>query len=334
MTSYFQSLQQREKELLRSDPFPNWYPAMLATLTDQRFSDSAWIYEPKFDGERAFAYLHAGEIRLLSRNQQNLNKTYPDLLDVLLNQNAESFILDGEIVAFEGDLTSFSKLQQRLGVREISLQKAYEAPVYYYLFDILYLDGFDLRKLSLRNRQLLLKTVIQYKDPLRLTEGITEGGLKYYQEACQKGWEGVIVKRLDSPYQNKRSMDWLKFKCHKNQELIIIGYTSPKGQREEFGALVVGYYDNAELKYAGKVGTGFTHKVLISLKKEMDQYVSTHSPIKEPVKAPKNITWLEPKLVGEFDFTEWTRDGKLRHPRFKGLRYDKEAQSVIREASQ
>ncbi|MGN6670769.1 MAG: non-homologous end-joining DNA ligase [Candidatus Nucleicultricaceae bacterium] len=334
MTSHFQALQQQEKELLHSDPFPNWYPAMLATLTDRRFSDSTWIYEPKFDGERAFAYLHSGEIRLLSRNQQNLNKTYPDLLDVLLNQDAETFILDGEIVAFEGELTSFSKLQQRLGVREISLQKAYEAPVYYYIFDILYLDGFDLRKLPLRGRQILLKTVIQYKDPLRLTEGVTEEGLKYYQEACEKGWEGVIVKRLDSPYQNKRSMDWLKFKCHKSQELIIIGYTSPKGQREGFGALVVGYYDNDELKCAGKVGTGFTRDILISLKKEMDQCISIQPPIKKSAKVPKNTTWLKPKLVGEFDFTEWTRDGKLRHPRFKGLRYDKEAQAVIREAPQ
>lgn len=239
--------------------------------------------------------------------------------------------MDGEIVAFENDITSFSKLQQRLGVREISLEKAHEVPVYYYLFDILFLEGFDLRQLPLKTRQNLLKTSIQYKDSLRLAEGIIKNGLEFYKEACRKGWEGVIVKRLDAPYQGKRSTDWLKFKCHQNQELIIIGYTPPKGQRQEFGALVVGYYDKKELRYAGKVGTGFTHKTLSSLKKKMDQHVSTQPPIKGTVKVPKNITWLKPKLIGEFSFTEWTKDGKLRHPCFKGLRYDKDAQEVVRE---
>jgi DNA ligase D-like protein (predicted ligase) len=331
MNKWRRDLSQQEKDKIKQAPFPDWYSPMLATLTDKRFSNPSWIYEPKFDGERAFAYFQSGEVKLLSRNQQNLNKTYPDLLGALQSQKASSFIVDGEIVAFENSKTSFSKLQQRLGMKEISLEEAYKLPVYYYLFDILFLEGFDLRQLSLKSRKNLLKTSIQYEDPLRLTEGVTKNSLEFYYEACQKGWEGVIAKRLDSPYQGKRSIDWLKFKCHQNQELIIIGYTPPKGQRQGFGALVVGYYDKGDIKYAGKVGTGFTHKTLNSLKQGMDKYISLRPPIKETINVPKNITWLKPKLVGEFSFTEWTKDGKLRHPCFEGLRYDKDAQEVIRE---
>lgn len=334
MTDYFKNLSQEEKALIRKSAFPDWVSPMLATLTNERFSDSEWIYECKFDGERALAFYNQGDVKIFSRNKHLLNETYPDLINVFQHQTSDNFVIDGEIVAFEKKgITSFSRLQQRLGRKKISLKEALEIPVYYYVFDILFLNGFDLRDLPLKLRRELLKKAIHYKDPLRFTEGIIKEGESFYKKACALGWEGIIAKRLDAPYQGRRSRDWLKFKCHKSQELIIIGYTAPKGHREAFGALLVGYYKNKKLIYAGKVGTGFTEKVLADLKKKMDKHHSSSSPVEEHVKE-KNVTWLKPALVGEFDFTEWTRDGKLRHPRFKGLRDDKAAADVIREELQ
>jgi len=330
MTDYFKILSPIEKELLQKSSFPDWYKPMLATLTNERFSDPQWIYEPKYDGERALTYYRNGQIKILSRNEHNLNKTYPDLGEAFQGQSADSFIVDGEIVAFEKNISNFSRLQQRLGVKEISLKDALKDPVYYYLFDILFLNGFDLRNLPLKARQKLLRQGIMCKDPLRLTEGIIKEGVNFYKSACQKGWEGLIAKRLDATYQARRSPDWLKFKCHRNQELIIIGYTAPKGTREDFGALLVGYYDDKKLHYAGKVGTGFSRETLASLKKKMDKHISLKPPVEERVRE-QHITWLKPSLVGEFDFTEWTKNGKLRHPRYKGLRDDKDAKEVVKE---
>jgi DNA ligase D-like protein (predicted ligase) len=304
---------------------------MLATLTNDRFSNSCWIYEPKFDGERALTFYDHKKIEIFSRNKHNLNQTYPDLVHAYQKQASDSFIIDGEIVAFEKGITSFSRLQQRLGLKEISLKEALEIPVYYYIFDILFLNDYDLRCLPLKTRKNLLEKAIVYEEPLRRTEVILGEGEQFYREACEKGWEGVIAKRLDSPYQNKRSKDWLKFKCHKSQELILIGYTQPKGHRHHFGALLVGYYKQNKLCYAGKVGTGFSEEILIFLKKKMDACISPTPSIEEGITKPNLITWLKPVLVGEFQFTEWTRDGKLRHPRFKGLREDKVAREVVRE---
>lgn len=331
MTDYFKNLSQKEKAHLQKASFPKWINPMLATLTSKRFSDSQWIYECKFDGERALSFYHHKEVTIFSRNKHNLNKTYPDLVQAIQRTNLDNFILDGEIVSFQNGITSFSHLQQRLGIRNISLKDALKSPVYYYIFDILFLNGYDLRNLPLKARRDILQQAISYKDPLRFSEGIVEQGEHYFKEACKKGWEGIIAKRLDSPYQGHRSTDWLKFKCHQSQELIIIGYTPPKGQRDDFGALLVGYYKKKKLYYAGKVGTGFTQEILKSLKKKMDRHLSSFSPLDEPLKNQAHITWLHPILVGEFDFTEWTKSGKLRHPRFKGLRDDKKAIEVVRE---
>jgi len=333
MTDYFKNLSQEEKALLRKSSFPDWVSPMLATLTNERFSDPSWIYECKFDGERALTFYNQGKIKIFSRNKHLLNETYPDLVDAFQNQASESFIIDGEIVAFDKEITRFSQLQQRLGRKKISLKDALKIPVYYYVFDILFLNGFDLRELPLKSRRDFLKKAIRYKGPLRFTEGIIKDGKPFYNKACTLGWEGIIAKRLDAPYQGRRSRDWLKFKCHKSQELIIIGYTAPKGHREAFGALLVGYYKKKKLIYAGKVGTGFTEKTLADLKKKMDKHISSTSPVEERTRE-KNVTWLKPALVGEFDFTEWTKAGKLRHPRFKGLRHDKTATDVIKEEPQ
>jgi len=331
MNRFINDLSKEDKKRVQKISKPEWMSPMLAVLTSERFSNPEWIYECKYDGVRALTFFQKQDVKIYSRNQHNLNKTYPDLLGALQNQSEDRFILDGEIVAFHKGVTSFSKLQQRLGIREISLKEALKSPVYYYVFDILYLNGYDLRMLPLKLRREILEKTIFFNDPVRFSNGINKEGEKYYKEACKKGWEGIIAKRLDASYQGKRSRDWLKFKCHKSQELIIIGYTSPKGQRSHFGALLVGYYKGKDLQYAGKVGTGFSENTLTSLKRKMDQYISPKSLLKENIGDQRVITWLKPKLVGEFDFTEWTRDGKLRHPRFKGLRDDKKAKEVIRE---
>lgn len=329
MNNFLKSLSQTERNLILKSSFPDWYKPMLATLTQDRFSDPQWIYECKFDGERALTYYNKGELKIFSRNKRDLNQTYPDLVNAFQNIQQDNFILDGEIVAFEKKVTSFSALKQRLGVKEISLEAALKSPVYYYIFDILFLNNYDLRKLSLKSRKNVLKEAIPYKDPLRLTEWILKEGIGYYTKACKQNWEGIIAKNFESIYQDRRSTDWLKFKCHKSQELIIIGYTAPKGHRQGFGALLVGYYKKKKLCFAGKVGTGFDEKTLESLKNKMDKHITSTPPIDEHLH--ENVTWIHPTLVGEFDFTEWTKAGKLRHPRFKGLRDDKNAHDVVRE---
>ena len=202
--------------------------------------------------------------------------------------------------------------------------------VYYYLFDILHLHGHGLDRLPLRARKALLKDAVAFEDPLRYTAHRNRDGEAYYAEACQKGWEGVIAKRAESEYRHSRSTDWLKFKCAKGQELVIGGFTEPHGSRIGFGALLVGYYEEDKLRYAGKVGTGYDDQFLDEFRTRLDDLARKTSPFADEVDE-KEVTWVSPELVGEFGFTEWTGDGKLRHPRFLGLRRDKAAGDVVRE---
>jgi DNA ligase D-like protein (predicted ligase) len=203
-------------------------------------------------------------------------------------------------------------------------------PLTYYVFDILWLDGEDVRSKPLRERKQLLKDTIDFHGPLRFTEHRNEGGVAYFQEACRKGWEGVIAKRADSPYSSKRSKDWLKFKCGHGQELVIGGFTEPRGTRIELGALLLGVYEGDQLRYAGKVGTGFDRETLKELGTQLRARRRDTSPFADEVRE-KGTTWVEPELVAQIGFAEWTRDGRLRHPRFLGLREDKAARDVTRE---
>jgi ATP-dependent DNA ligase len=202
-----------ERNLLQRAPFPEWISPMLATLTKDRFSDPNWLYETKFNGERALTFYNGKNIKILSRNKQNLNKIYPELVEAYKHLLCDDFVVDGEIVTFVNNVTSFSRLQQRPGMKEVSLNNALEVPVYYYIFDILHVNGHDITKLPLRSRKLLLRKALLYTDSLRFTEGILEEGENYYKKACKNAWEGVIAKNLESPYQSSRSRDWLKFKC-------------------------------------------------------------------------------------------------------------------------
>ncbi|MGD9388584.1 MAG: non-homologous end-joining DNA ligase [Gammaproteobacteria bacterium] len=311
---------------------PDWTAPMLATLTKKRFSSPDWIYERKLDGERCLAFRKGRSTRLLSRNQRNLGDTYPELVEALEEQVPSGAILDGEIVAFEGEVTSFARLQQRLGITDPDEARESGVSVYLYLFDILHLGGYDVTALPLRTRKSLLRKWVQFADPLRFTAHRNESGEDYYAEACKKGWEGVIAKRADSPYVHHRSTDWLKFKCVNQQELVIGGYTEPKGSRIGFGALLLGYYEDDELRYAGKVGTGFDDDLLKSLSQRLSSLERKSCPFaSEPTGAKQGVHWVTPKLVGEIAFTEWTSDNRLRHPRFLGMRRDKPASKVVRE---
>ena len=312
---------------------PDWLEPELATLTADRFSDPAWIYERKFDGERCLAFRDGDQLRLMTRNQQHVTGTYPEIAEALQAQRASDFVVDGEVVAFDRDQTSFSRLQRRLGVRDPAAALRAEIPVYIYLFDVLWASGRDVRGQPLLERKEVLGDLLSFGGPLRFTEHRDTDGEAYYREACQLGWEGIIAKRGDAPYRAGRSRDWLKFKCLNGQEFVIGGYTDPQRSRVGFGALLLGYYDGeGRLCYAGKVGTGFNRETLTSLHEALAADEQPAAPF-EPVRGlPRSrVHWVTPKLVAQVGFSEWTADGELRHPRYQGLRRDKNPAQVTRE---
>src|SRR3954449_44990 len=225
---------------------PRKASAMKAVLTDERFSDPAWIYERKLDGIRCLAFKGDEGVQLRSRNDLSLNGRFPEIVAALEADAVRNVVLDGEVVAFDGPQTSFSRLQQRA---------ERPTPVFLYAFDVLHLHGMDVRRLPLRARKSLLRRALAFHGPVRLTPHRNRDGEALYREACRKGWEGVIAKRADSPYTSARSRDWLKFKCSAEQELVVGGYTPPPGSRTELGALLLGHYEGDRLRYAGKVGT-------------------------------------------------------------------------------
>ena len=313
-------------------PAPARPEAMAATLTDARFSDPDWMFERKLDGERCLAWVEGGAVRLRSRNDLVLDDTYPELVDALAQRTDADLVVDGEVVAFERGRTSFARLQKRLGVRSAAeaRERARRVAVYYYLFDVLWCDGYDVRALDLRSRKAVLRRVVDFGDPLRFSAHRNCSGEAYYAYACRHGWEGLIAKRASSAYVGRRSRDWLKMKCEAEQELVVGGFTEPQGSRIGFGALLVGYYEDGELRYAGKVGTGYDTATLVSLRQVLDGLEQVAPPFSGQVRE-RGAHWVRPELVAQVGFTEWTTDGKLRHPRFLGLRRDKSAADVVRE---
>lgn len=303
---------------------------MKAKLHDEPFDDPGWVFERKLDGIRAIARREGERATLTSRTGKDLSSAYPELIEALAAEPMRSFVADGEIVAFEGSRTSFERLQGRMGIHDPRLARLTGIPVYLYLFDLLELDGHDTSGLPLRTRKDLLRRSFSFKGPIRFTQHRNEHGRRFFREACARGWEGLIAKRADSPYVHTRSRDWLKLKCSHEQELVIGGFTPPQGSRKHFGALLVGYYEDGELRYAGKVGTGFSERVLADLAARMAALEVPSSPFGHDG-LPKRARWVKPQLVGQFAFSEWTRDGKLRHPRYLGLRDDKPAAEVVRE---
>ena len=288
---------------------------MKAVLTEKRFSDPGWIYERKLDGIRCVAEKAGGTVSLRSRNDLDLSGRFPAIKAALEANAATDAVFDGEVVAPDG---RFGSLQQG-------------GAVLYYVFDVLRFDGEDVTGRPLLELKKLLRDSVTFEDPLRLSVYRREHGEAFYAEACEQGWEGLIAKRADSTYVRGRSRDWLKFKCTAEQELVIGGFTEPKGSRTDLGALLVGHFADGELRYAGKVGTGFTRDTLRDLAARLAPLRRDDSPFADAPRL-RSATWVQPELVAQIGFAEWTRDGRLRHPRFLGLRDDKAAREVVRES--
>jgi DNA ligase D-like protein (predicted ligase) len=314
---------------------PVWIAPMLATLTKKYFSSPDWIYEHKLDGQRILVWRNGSLVKLLSRNKVNNNAAYPELVEAFLKQKSEHFIIDGEIVAFKNGVSNFETLQKRFGIRNETEARilAKQIPIAIYIFDVLYANGYQVTALPLEERKKILKKLLQFKDPVRHLPFVRQKGEELFKQACKNKWEGVIAKRFSAPYHvGRRSTDWLKFKCVANQELVIAGYTDPSGSRTGFGALLLGFYKNGKLHYAGKVGTGFNEDTLQELTAKMKRIEQKKCPFVNPDEIPsRGVHWIKPVLVGEFGFEEWTRDNRLRHGRFQGLRYDKKAKDVVKE---
>ena len=324
---------------------PDWFEPELATLTKDRFSDRGWLFERKLDGERCLSFRSGTGVRLMTRNQKEVANNYPEIAAALRDQGGrdlgqgdqgqQDFIVDGEIVAFQGAQTSFELLQSRIHVTRPDAALIRRVPVFYYIFDVLYAGDRDVRPLPLRERKSILAGLLSFNDPLRFTEHRDTDGEAYYAEACRQGWEGLIAKRADAPYVGGRTKDWLKFKCETNQEFVIGGFSDPQRSRVGFGALLLGVYDgDGQLVYAGKVGTGFDQQTLHRLHDELSALEQDRSPFDRGTPPRAGVHWTKPRMVAQIGFSEWTTAGQLRHPRFQGLRRDKSPADVIREVPQ
>ena len=316
-----------ERRWLRARGTPRWVDPTLATLTEDYFSDPDWVFEPKLDGVRCLAFKNKNKIRLLSRNKLSMNDRYPGIVEAMADLPLTDVVLDGEAAVLSGGVTRFQSLQRHL------LEGPGRGMLALFAFDILFANGYDLRKLPLLTRKSVLEKLVPSGAGLTLVKHAPEIGEELLEEACTKGWEGIIAKKADSTYVAGRSKLWLKFKCTKEQEFVIGGFTDPQGSRIGFGALLVGHYDHGELRYAGKVGTGYNAALLHSLSTKMKALEQDESPFAGPPPVRKAVHWIKPALVAQVGFSEWTADGRLRHPRFIGLRDDKSPTEVVRESS-
>jgi len=301
----------------------------LARLVDEAPEGDAWLHEQKFDGYRIVATLDHGGVELLSRNFNDWTDRFPSVAEAVARLRAKRAVLDGEVAVVMPDgRTSFQALQNAFGRRD--------ATIVYFVFDLLELDGEDVAKLPLEQRKEKLLELLGTKQDgvVRYSDHVIGHGRTFFELACKQGLEGIVSKRRDKPYTPGRGPGWLKTKCLLRQELVIGGFTDPEGGRTHVGALLVGYYEDGTLRYAGKVGTGFTMKTLVELKKALSPLETTRSPfVPEPARAwtGPGRHWVTPRLVAEVAFSEWTNDGRLRHPSFQGLRVDKLAKDIIRE---
>jgi bifunctional non-homologous end joining protein LigD len=327
----------RDLEEIGSDPeaatwtraTATWVPPMLAELTKPStwaeraaVDDGGWTYERKFDGLRCVAVRNGAQVDLWSRNHKPFTARFPGIVTALRELPVDNFTLDGEITGFDGkDFTGFGDLQQ--GGQHRTL---------YCVFDVLHLVGHDTRDLPLHDRKKLLAQTVESGDDLYLVPTLSGQPAELLSAGCAAGWEGLIAKPAQSTYVSGRSSDWRKLKCSAGQELVIGGWTEPRGTRVGFGALLVGYYADGALHYAGKVGTGFTAETLQTLYDQLRRGEVPTSPFADAV-PDRHAHWTAPTLVANIAFAEWTRDGRLRHPSFQGLRDDKDPATVVRERS-
>jgi bifunctional non-homologous end joining protein LigD len=294
---------------MTASSFPTWLEPMAATLTRERFAGPEWVFERKLDGIRLLAFKRGGEVRLLSRNQLPQNAHYPAFVRAVERLPVADVILDGEAMGVWGK----------------------PEPERYHVFDVLWLEGEDLTPRTLDERRARLES-LPFAPPLQLVARLNEA--VPWERACREGWEGVIAKRRDSAYEHRRSPHWLKMKCEASQELVVGGFTEPRGQRRGLGALLVGYFEADDFVFAGKVGTGFDTKLLLELRARLDALAVPQAPFTRATGLPKlGAHWARPEVVVQVAFMEWTGHGKLRHPRFVGVREDKNAREVTRETA-
>jgi bifunctional non-homologous end joining protein LigD len=314
-------------------PMPTTIHPMLATSVDEPFDGPDWLFEIKWDGYRAVAFIENGKLRLVSRNQNELTQRYPELKDLPKSVHAKTAILDGEVVALdEQGRASFSLMQQRTGFRPGGRRGATNAdvPVLYYAFDLLYLDGYDWRKVPLEERKKKLASLLYTGDAVRYSDHYENQGKALFEMAREKGLEGILAKKRDSIYQERRSAEWLKIKIRHQLEAVIGGYTEPEGSRAHFGSIVLGLYDKkGHLIHVGQAGSGFNQKSLAEIWKMLKKRETKQNPFYGEVEALRKVYWVKPELVAQIEYAEWT-DGankgsgpKLRAPVFLGLRDDK-----------
>ena len=306
-------------------PFGEVKPQLAALVDDVPAGDD-WLYEIKYDGYRALAWLDGGEVHIASRSGQDWTRQFQPVADALEHVKARTALFDGEIAyVMEDGRTDFQRLQNALS------RKGEASHLVYFMFDLLHYDGVDLTGESLIDRKDKLRTVLAGEDPpLKLGDHMRGGGKELLAHACKLGLEGIIAKRADRPYRAGRSTDWVKVKCQKRQEMVIIGATLPKGARSGIGALLLAVREGNSYRYAGKVGTGFSSASLADLTKRLTK-LEVEEAVAKGVPRIKGARWVRPELVCQVRFTEWTRDGALRHPTFEGLRADKSAAAVVRE---
>jgi bifunctional non-homologous end joining protein LigD len=320
----------------RKAPFPRTLAPMLATLTRAPFSHPDWVFEPKLDGVRAISFLQDGKSRLVSRSGRDVTKAYPSLAAELAQQPQRDMVLDGEIVATDEEgRPSFRRLQQRMNLQnEVEIRRAdVQIPVIYYVFDLLYLEGYDLRAVPFETRRRQLERALAPGERVRLVDQFPEEGEAAFRAAVEHGLEGVMAKRRDSPYRpSERSHLWLKVKATLSDEFVIGGYTRGAGSRTAtFGALLLGQYgEGGRLRYAGNVGTGFDERLLQELRQRLDALKTPRSPFSDEVGERGEAAWVKPELVAEVKFAERTADGHLRAPAFLRLREDKPKKQVER----
>ncbi|HZQ10395.1 MAG TPA: non-homologous end-joining DNA ligase [Anaerolineae bacterium] len=310
---------------------PSMIEPMLATLVNKPFVDADWIFETKWDGVRAVCFIENGKMRLVSRSQQDITFRYPELKDIPKSVRADRAILDGEIVVLdEKGVARFQLLQQRIGIVEEAdiRERAKQYQIIYYVFDLLHYDDYNLMPADLIDRKKLLKAILKTGHSIQFSKHTVRDGIKALKAAERKRTEGIVAKHKRSPYVQRRSSRWLKIKTMLRQEVVIGGYTQPKGSREYFGALVVGLYRGNELQYVGNVGGGFNRKSLKQMYDLLQKYKTKRSPFADGTQPNERVQWVEPKLVGEVKFAEWTSDKRMRMPIFMGLRDDKDPKQV------
>jgi len=307
----------------RTSTLPKRLQPMLATLTDAPFDDAGWVFEDKFDGFRMIAEIKNGKVALYSRNGKIISQSYVEVARALEGVKADA-VIDGELVAIGKDgVSHFQLLQNAL---------RHEAKLLYCAFDLMFVDGEDLRKQPLLVRKERLKAILPRDKLIAFSRHRKTSGTKFFAEAERKGLEGIMAKRADSPYASGgRTADWLKIKTAKRQEVVIAGFTAPRRTRPFFGALVLAVRENDAWRYIGHVGTGFSHATLEELYEKLAKLKTAKSPFPVKVKDEAVTTWVRPSLVAEVKFAEWTSKGELRQPVYLGLRADKPAKDVVRE---